>query len=103
MPALHIIIIFTGASHILIIITGASHISQLLNVTHTLEVLHLSGNTIGDDGMAEISEALCHNTHLKLTELWVSQCGLSAKGNEYVSKFLKSPNRPSVTLCCHAH
>ena len=75
------IIIITGDSHI-IIITGASHISQLLYVTHTLQVLRVSGNSIGDDGMAEISEALRHNTHLELKELWVSQCGLSAKGDD---------------------
>ena len=58
-----------------------SYASQLLNVTDTLQVLNMSGNTIGDDGMAKISEALHHNTQLMITELWVSQCGLSVKGS----------------------
>ena len=41
--------------------TGAVYISQLLNFTRTLQVLHMSINDIGDDGMAIISEALQHN------------------------------------------
>ena len=61
------------------IITGAVYISQLLNVTHTLQVLNMSGNDdISDDGMAEISEALQHNK--SLTTLWIGECGLSVKG-----------------------
>jgi len=60
------------------IITGAVYISQLLNVTHTLQVLVMSHNDIGDDGMAVISEALQHNK--SLTKLRVDQCGLSVKG-----------------------
>ena len=60
------------------IITGAVYISQLLNVTHTLQVLEMSYNDIGDGEMAVISEALQHNK--SLTELWVGQCGLSMKG-----------------------
>ena len=61
-----------------IVITGAVYISQLLNVTHTLQVLDMSINDIGDDGMAVISEALQHNK--SLTALRVAQCGLSVKG-----------------------
>ena len=60
------------------IITGAVYISQLLKVTHTLQELDMSSNDIGDDGMAEISEALQHNK--SLTTLRVEQCGLSVKG-----------------------
>ena len=60
------------------IITGAVYISQLLNVTHTLQVLDMDSNDIGDDGMAVISEALQHNK--SLTTLGVGQCGLSVKG-----------------------
>ena len=61
-----------------IVITGAVYISQLLNVTHTLQVLDMSINDIGDDGMAVISEALQHNK--SLTTLMVESCGLSVKG-----------------------
>ena len=63
---------------IVMIITGAVYISQLLNVTHTLQVLHMSSNDIGDDGMAVISKALQHNK--SLTALEVAFCGLSVKG-----------------------
>ena len=63
---------------IVMIITGAVYISQLLNVTHTLQVLNMRVNDIGDDGMAVISEALQHNK--SLTTLWVGRCGLSVKG-----------------------
>ena len=61
-----------------IVITGAVYISQLLNVTHTLQVLIMFSNDIGDDGMAVISEALQHNK--SLTKLNVGGCGLSVKG-----------------------
>ena len=60
------------------IITGAVYISQLLNVTHTLQELNMYDNDIGDDGMAEISEALQHNK--SLTTLVVAECRLSVKG-----------------------
>ena len=60
------------------VITGATYISQLLNVTHTLKVLDMSGNDISDDGMAVISEALKHSK--SLTKLRVGRCGLSVKG-----------------------
>ena len=61
------------------IIVGAKYISQLLNVTHTLQVLSIGSNDIDDDGIAVISEALQHNK--SLTILRVQECGLSAKGN----------------------
>ena len=60
------------------IITGAVYISQILNVTHTLQVLDMRDNDILDEGMAVISEALQHNK--SLTTLWVTQCGLSVEG-----------------------
>jgi len=63
---------------IVMIITGAVYISQLLNATYTLQVLDMSRNDIGDDGMAVISETLQHNK--SLITLNVEQCGLSAKG-----------------------
>ena len=54
------------------IITGAVYISQLLNVTHTLQVLYMSYNNISDDGMTAINKSL--------TTLMVPECGLSLKG-----------------------
>ena len=61
------------------IITGTVYISQLLNVTHTLQMLELSNNDIGDDGMAIISEDLQHNK--SLTILVVDNCGFAVKGS----------------------
>ena len=51
-----------------VIITGSA----------TLRVLNFNVNSIGDDGMAVISEALQHNK--SLTTLAVQSCGLSVKG-----------------------
>ena len=61
-----------------IVIKGVVYISQLLNVTHTLQMLSMDSNDIGDDGMAVISEALQHNK--SLITLNVGKCGLSVKG-----------------------
>ena len=44
----------------------------------TLRELDVSGNDIGDEGMAIISEVLQHNK--SLTTLRVERCGLSVKG-----------------------
>ena len=63
---------------IVMIITGAVYVSQLLNVTHTLQELNMSGNDISGDGMVVISEALQHNK--SLTGLGIMGCGLSVKG-----------------------
>ena len=60
------------------IVTGAEHISQLLSITHTLKVLNIGTNNIGDDSMADISGVLHHNK--LLTTLRVNRCGLSVKG-----------------------
>ena len=64
--------------YMVMIITGAVCISQLLNITHTLQVLDIEGNDIGDEGMAVISEAMQRNK--SLTALSIVQCGLSVKG-----------------------
>lgn len=53
--------------------------SRLLERNCTLEVLNVSGNTIGDEGISVIVEQLQHIT--TLTTLCVRQCGLSAKGD----------------------
>ena len=64
-----------------IVITGAVYISELLKVTHTLQVLSMWGNDVGDDGIAMISEALQHVRSLH--RLAVSECRLSVKGILY--------------------
>jgi len=46
-------------------------------VKHALQVLHMSLNNIGDDGIAAIAEAL-GNSHI--IELYVSGCGITFTG-----------------------
>ena len=46
---------------------------------YTLQMLDVSGNTIGDDGISVIVEQLQHITYT-LTKLCVAKCGLSEKG-----------------------
>ena len=63
---------------IVMITTGAIAVSKLLVGNCTLQVLNVSSNDIGDDGISVIVEQLQHIT--TLTELYVGDCGLSAKG-----------------------
>ena len=59
------------------ITTGAHALSKLLVWNCTLQVFDVSYNTIGDDGISEMVEQLQIST---LTELNITQCGLSVKG-----------------------
>ena len=52
--------------------------SKLLVGNRTLQVLHVSGNAIGDDGISAITEQLQHIT--TLIRLYVQRCGLSEQG-----------------------
>ena len=60
------------------ITTGAIAVSKILMGNRTLQVLDMSNNSIGDDGISVIVEQLQHIT--TLTELNVVTCGLSVKG-----------------------
>ena len=60
------------------ITTGAIAVSKLLVGNCTLQVLNVSLNNIGDDGILVIVEQLQHIT--TLTKLDLDQCGLSVKG-----------------------
>ena len=59
------------------ITTGAHALNKLLVGNYTLQVFDVSYNTIGDDGISEMVEQLQIST---LTELNITQCGLSVKG-----------------------
>ena len=64
---------------IVMITTGAIAISKILMGNCTLQVLNVSDNSIGDDGISVIVEQLQHIT--TLTELRVVlKCGLTVKG-----------------------
>ena len=71
---IHLIIIV-----IVIITTGAIAVSKLLMRNCTLQVLHVTSNTIGDDGISVIVEHMQNIT--TLTKLYVMECGLSVKGS----------------------
>ena len=43
-----------------------------------LQVLDFEGNSIGDDGISQISRGLYENTNL--TELWIQRCAISTPG-----------------------
>ena len=69
----------TSVKYIIIMITtGAIAVSKILMGNCTLQVLDVSSNTIGDDGISVIVEQLQRIT--TLTELVVIECGLSVKG-----------------------
>ena len=75
---------------IVMITTGAIAVSKILMGNCTLQVLNVSTNLIGDDGISVIVEQLQHIT--TLTELCVMECGLSVKGTIVCVKCIISPD-----------
>ena len=63
---------------VVIIATGAIALSKLLVKNHTLQMLSVSDNKIGDNGISVIVQQLQHTT--TLTRLYIMECGLSVKG-----------------------
>ncbi|XP_065888158.1 protein NLRC3-like isoform X3 [Dysidea avara] len=68
---------------------GASCVGRFLKNCN-LQVLNIEGNSIRDDGISVMMDGLQYNK--TLTELDVSECGLSAKGASCVGRFLKNCN-----------
>ena len=60
------------------ITVGAIAVSKLLVGNDTLQMLNISSNDIGNDGISVIAEQLQYNT--TLTTLHIIRCGLSRKG-----------------------
>jgi len=60
------------------ITTGAICIKTLLMENKKLQTLKIGSNQISNEGLAAICEGLLHNAYL--TELWMSDCGLSVEG-----------------------
>ena len=84
--------VFTNPVTIVIVMitTGAIAVNKILMGNCTLQVLNVSSNTIGDDGISVIVEQLQHIT--TLTELDVTKCGLSVKGTIVCVKCIISPD-----------
>ena len=65
------------------ITTGAICIKTLLMENKKLQVLNIGWNQIGNEGMAAVCEPL-YNYNTTLTELWMSDCGISVEGKYYI-------------------
>jgi len=64
----------------IMVTTGAAYIGEFLKKNHTLTVLHVDNNLISDLGISHLMNGLKCN--IVLTELYVTKCGLSAKGTQ---------------------
>ena len=60
------------------ITTGVICIKTLLMENKKLQVLDISGNQIGNEGVAAVCEVLCKNN--TLIKLWMYNCGLTLEG-----------------------
>ena len=61
----------------IIMYTGAVSVSEIIKINHTLQVLNISENQIGDLGIAAIAETLICAT---IIDLNVSTCGITFTG-----------------------
>ena len=59
--------------------TGATYIKKMLMENKKLQHLDIGHNEIGDDGVIHVTEGLQQND--TLTELMLSNCTISVKGN----------------------
>ena len=71
--------LWTGQFSIFAHCTGATYIKKMLIENKSLKLLDISYNSIGDDGMRNVSEGITQNdTLIKLT---LYDCEISVKGN----------------------
>ena len=68
---------------------GVISISKMMMVNHSLQVLHISYNDIGDDGISAIAGAL---GNCKISELYVDGCGITLTGTRSLATALFSSN-----------
>ena len=80
---IHIIIIV-----IVIITTGAIAVSKLLMRNCTLQVLNVSHNIIGDDGISVIVEQLQKVTNSRISLLRIRNCGITLTGARSIASLL---------------
>ena len=69
------------------ITTGAISISKMMMVNHSLQLLYMSYNNIGDDGISAIAGAL---GNCKINILNVSECGITLTGARVLAAALSS-------------
>ena len=75
------------------ITTGAISISNMMMVNHSLQVLIMNRNNIGDDGISAIARGL---GNCKITELFVDQCGITVTGARPLATALSS--HPTISI-----
>ena len=68
-----------------IITTGAISISEIIKVNHTLQVLDITNNPIGDEGIAAIARSL---DDANISELNVSWCKITITGAKSLAEGL---------------
>ena len=76
------------------IATGAISISKMMMVNHSLQLLSMNNNYIGDDGISAIAGVL---GNCKINELWIRECGITLTGARSLAATLSS-NHTIVTL-----
>ena len=69
------------------ITTGAISISKMMMVNHSLQLLNLNINIVGDDGISAIAEVL---GSCKINELNLSGCGITFTGARLLAATLSS-------------
>ena len=69
------------------ITTGAISISNMMMVNHSLQLLYMNGNSIGDDGISAIAREL---GNCKIDLLDVSQCDITLTGARSLATALSS-------------
>ena len=75
------------------ITTGAISISNMMMVNHSLQVLNMYANNIGDDGISAIARGL---GNCKITELLVDHCGITVTGARPLATALSS--HPTIRI-----
>ena len=71
------------------ITTGAISISKMMMGNHSLQVLSINNNNIGDDGISAIAGAL---GNCKISKLYVMACGITLTGARSLATALYSSN-----------
>ena len=69
------------------ITTGAISISNMMMVNHSLQVLNVGGNSIGNDGISAIAREL---GNCKINVLTVSQCDITLTGARSLATAISS-------------
>ena len=79
------------------ITTGAISISNMMMVNHSLQVLTMSENNIGDDGISAIARGL---GNCKINDLYIDECGITVTGARILAASLSShPTIRLLSLC----